>query len=84
MNKCKSSLAPDYLRSLCILYKKDFNSRSNNLDLLDPEQKARMKTFGDHSVKVTGVEEWNKLPLDLKKSSYVETLKKNLKTHLFQ
>ena len=36
--KCKKGLAPEYLRSLCIPYKKD--SRSNNLDLLDPGPKT--------------------------------------------
>ena len=82
--KCKKGLAPEYLCSLCIPYKKDFNSRSNNLDLLDPGPKTNKKTYGDRSFKVAGAEEWNKLPLDLKKSLSVETFKKNLKTHLFQ
>ena len=84
VHKCKKGLAPEYLRSLCIPYKKDFNSRSNNLDLLDPGPKTNKKTYGDRSFKVAGAEEWNKLPLDLKKSLSVETFKKNLKTHLFQ
>ena len=63
------SLFKDYGKSYSInLLYKDFNSRSNNLDLLDPGPKIRMKTYGDHSFRVAGVEEWNKLPLDLKKS----------------
>ena len=85
MYKCKKGVAPEYLRSLCIPYKNDFNSRSNNLDLLDPRPKTNKKTYGDRSFKVAkNAEEWNKLPLDLKKSPSVETFKKNLKTHLFQ
>ena len=84
VNKCKKGLAPEYLRSLCIPYKKDFNSRSNKLELLDPGPKTNKKTYGDRSFKVAGAEEWNKLALDLKKSPSVETFKKNLKTHLFQ
>ena len=78
--KCKKGLAPEYLRSLCILYKKNFNSRSNNLDLLDPWPKTRKKTYGYYSFKVAGAEEY-KLPLDLKKSPSVVTFKKNFKTH---
>ena len=84
MYKCKKALAPEYLHSFCIPYKKDFNSRCNNLDRFDPGPKTNKKTYGDRSFKVAGTEEWNKLPLDLKKSPSVETFKKNLKTHLFQ
>ena len=84
MYKYKKGLAPEYLRSLCIPYKKDFNSRSNNLDLLDPRPKTNKRTYGVRSFKGAGAEEWNKHPLDLKKSLSVETFKKNLKTHLFQ
>ena len=81
--KSKNNLAPEYLSSLCIPYRKDFNSRSNHLDLLDPGPKSRMKTYGDRSFKIAGAEEWNKLPLSLKRSSSVELFKKNLKTYLF-
>ena len=56
--KCKKGLAPEYLHSLCIPYK-DYNSRSNNLDLLDPGPKSNKKTYGDHSCKVAGAKEWN-------------------------
>ena len=33
---------------------------------------------------VAGAEEWNKLPLELKGASTVETFKTKLKTHLFK
>ena len=75
----KNNLAPEYLSSLCIPYRKDFNSRSNHLDLLDPSPKSKMKTYGDRSLKIAGAEEWNKLPLALKMSSSVELFKKNFK-----
>ena len=81
--KCKNNLAPEYLRNLCIPYKKNFNSRNNHLDKLDPP-KTRMVSYGDRSFSVAGAEEWNKLPLELKQSPSVETFKKNLKTYLFQ
>ena len=83
VHKSKNNLAPEYLRSVCISYRKDFNSRSNHLDLLDPGPKSNMKTYGDGSFRIAGAEEWSKLPLSLKRSSYVELFKKNFKTYLF-
>lgn len=81
--KCKKNLAPDYLCSLCVPYKQDFNSRRNHLEML-VVPKSRLKSYGDRSFSVAGAEEWNKLPLVLKQSCSVETFKKNLKTYLFQ
>ena len=81
--KCKHNLAPVYLSDLCIPYRKNYNSRNNHLDRLDPP-KTRLVSYGDRSFSVAVAEEWNKLPLELKQSSSVMTFKKNLKTHLFQ
>ena len=78
----KNNLTPEYLSSLCIPYRKYFNSRRNHLDLLDPGPKSRMKTYRDCSFKIAGAEEWNKLPLSLKRSSSVDLFQKNLKTYL--
>ena len=76
VDKSKNSLAPEYLSSLCIPYRKDFNPKSNHLDLRDPGPKSRMKPYGDRSFKKAGAEEWNKLPLPLKRSSSVELFTK--------
>ena len=81
--KCKNGLAPDYLSSLFIPYKKNFNSRSNFLDKLETPS-TRMTSYGDRAFVVTGAEEWNKLPLELKGASTVETFKTKLKPHLLK
>ena len=81
--KCKNGLAPDYLSSLFIPYKMNFNSRSNFLDKLETPR-TRMTSYGDRAFVVAGAEEWNKLPLELKGASTVETFKIKLKTYLFK
>ena len=44
--KCKNGLAPDYLSSLFIPYKMNFNSRSNFLDKLETPR-TRTTSYGD-------------------------------------
>ena len=80
--KCKNGLAPDYLSSLFIPYKINSNSRSNFLDKLETPR-TRTTSYGDRAFAVAGAEEWNKLPLELKGASTVETFKTKLKTYLF-
>ena len=82
--KSKNNYAPEYLTTLCISYWKDFNSRSNHLDLLDLGPKSRMKTYGDGNFKIARAEEWNKLPLSLKRSSSVELFKTEFKILIVQ
>ena len=72
-----------YLSSLFIPYKMNFNSRSNFLDKLETPR-TRTTSYGDRAFVVVGAEEWNKLPLELKGASTVETFKTKLKTYLFK
>ena len=65
--KSKNNLSPEYKRNICIRYKKDFSSRSNHLDLLDPGQKSSLKTYRDSTFKIVGAKKWNKLPLNLRR-----------------
>ena len=79
--KCTNGLASDYLSSLCVPYKMDFNSRKFFLD--KPKiPSTRTKSYRDRAFTVAWSEEWNKLPLELKKSPSVETFKTKLKTCL--
>ena len=81
--RCKNDLVPEYLKCLCKPYKKDYNARSNKLDLLDYPHTG-LKTYGDRAFSVAGLEELTKLSLDLKCSPSLETFKSRLKTHLYQ
>ena len=62
------------LSSLCFPSKMDFNSRNNFLDKLKIPN-TRTKSYVDRAFTVALSKEWNKLSLELKKSSSVQTFK---------
>ena len=77
--------APDYLCDLIILYSNSCNLRSNNQLLLAPCQpRTKLKTYGERSFQYAAPNEWNKLPLIIRKSPSLAIFKNKLKTFLFQ
>ena len=57
--------------------------RSNDKCLIEP-CKPRLKSYGERCFKYAGPQEWNKLPLYIRKSSSLSIVKTQLKTYLFQ
>ena len=45
---------------------------------------SRLVTYGDRSFSVAGPKLWNNLPLQIRKSSSIQSFKKELKSHLFK
>ena len=81
--KCVNGLAPDYL---CELVNRKVNARplrSDKLELLETPT-TRLKTYGNRTFNYAAATEWNKLPLDIRKSPSVSCFKSKLKTFLFK
>ena len=51
---------------------------------LQPWSRSRLVTYGDRSFNVAEPKLWNNLPLQIKKSSSIQSFKKELKSHLFK
>ena len=79
--KCLYCDGPTYLRDL-LVKRPDRNSRLDNADLL-VVPKIKCSTFGGRSFRYAAPMEWNKLPIRVRKSSTLESFKKELKSELF-
>lgn len=82
--KSLNSLGPRYLKNLLTFYrqKRLLRSSKDHLRLVEPA--FNMKTYGQHAFSTAAPRLWNKLPLDIRASSNVETFKLKLKTFLFK
>ena len=82
--KYMNNLAPNYLSELVTPYtqeryptKAKFEHRFNNSPIF------KLKSYGERSFTFAAPTEWNKLPLEIKTTSSVESFKSKLKTYLF-
>ena len=95
--KCLVGIGPSYLKELLSMKTySPYNTRYSKDKLRLSEPEMNMKTMGDRAFRAYGPVQWNKLPLSLRSLSnveikdsktikrQVETLKKDLKTHLFK
>ena len=82
--KSLNNEGPVYLKDLLTFYRPSRNLRSASDPLtLDPP-KTRLVTYGDRSFSFFAVQEWNKLPLDIRTAVSTSSFKARLKTHMFQ
>ena len=75
--------APSYLCDLIVPYVNTRSLRSNNKCFIKP-CKPRLKTYGERCFKYAGPQEWNKLPIHIRKISSLSIFKTQLKTYLFR
>lgn len=81
--KCLHDMAPPYLANVIKPRKTSRSLRSTTMEYLE-EQRSRLVTYGDRSFGVAGPKLWNNLPLQIRKSSSIQSFKKELKSHLFK
>ena len=81
--KCLHDMAPPYLANVIKPRKTSRSLRSTTMEYLE-EQRSRLVTYGDRSFSVAGPKLWNNLPLQIRKSSSIQSFKKELKNHLFK
>ena len=81
--KCLHDMAPPYLANVIKPRKTSRSLRSTTMEYLE-EQRSRLVTYGDRSFSVAGPKLWNNLPLKIRKSSSIQSFKKELKSHLFK
>ena len=74
--------APSYLCDLIVQYVNTRSLRSNDKCLIEP-CKTRLRSYGERCFKYAGPQEWNKLPIYIRKSSTRSIFKTQLKTYLF-
>ena len=75
------NLSPSYLADRLSYQSHSRVLRSASKQLLD-QPRSITKTYGDKAFSVCAPKLWNSLPLDLRKSSFLTGLKKELKTYL--
>ena len=75
--------APSYICDLFVAYVNKRSLRSNDKCLIEA-CKPRVRSYGERCFKYAGPQKWNKLPLYIRKSSYLSIFKTQLKTYLFQ
>ena len=75
--------APSYLCDLIVPYVNTRSLRSNNKCLIKP-CKPRLRTNGERCFTYYGPQEWNKLPIHIRKMPSLSIFKTQLKTYLFQ
>ena len=75
--------APSYLCDLIVPYVNTRALRSNDKCLMEP-CKPRLRSHGERCFKYAGPQEWNKLPIHIRKGSSLSIFKTQLKTYLFQ
>ena len=81
--KCLHDMAPPYLANVIKPRKTPRSLISTTMEYLE-EQRSRLVTYGDRSFSVAGPKLWNNLPLQIRKSSSIQSFKKELKSHLFK
>ena len=82
VHKSLNGLCPQYLTNLLEHQKSARSLRSNFQDLLI-QPTCKTKTYGDRAFSVCAPKIWNTIPLEIRQSSTVLSLKKKLKTFLF-
>ena len=75
--------APSHICDLIVPYVNTRSLRSNDKCLIKP-CKPRLRSYGERCFKYAGPQEWNKLPIHIRKSSFLSIFKTQLKTYLFQ
>ena len=75
--------APSYLCDLIVPYVNTRYLRSNDKWLIKP-CKPRLRFYGERCFKYAGPQEWNKLPIYIRKSSSLSIFKTHLKIYLFR
>ena len=81
--KALNGLAPPYISDLITRYRPARNLRSTHAVLL--RQKApKLKNTGGRAFSICAPKLWNKLPMDVKRCTEIETFKSHLKTFLFR
>ena len=73
--------AQSYLYDLIVPYVNTRSLRSNDKCLIKP-YKPQLRSYGDICFKYTGPQEWNKLPIHIRKSSSLYMFKTQLKTYV--
>ena len=81
--KCLHDMAPPFLADTIKPRKTSRSLRSTTMEYLE-EQRSRLVTYGDRSFNVAGPKLWNNLPLQIRKSSSIQSFKKEPKSHLFK
>jgi hypothetical protein len=81
--RCLHGMAPSYLSSLLHPHKPTRSLRSASAMSLSVP-KTRLKGYGDRAFSKAAPLLWNKLPIDLKSASTLESFKDGLKTHLYK
>ena len=75
--------APSYDCDLIVPYVNKRSLRSNDKCLIKP-CKRRLRSYGKRCFKYAGPQEWNKLPIYIRKSLSISNFKTQLKTYLFR
>ena len=81
--KALHNQAPGYISDLVIPLAHCRTLRSNNQMLLEVPR-TKLKSYGDRAFSVAAPKAWNKLPLDVKTITNLETFKQKLKAHMFR
>ena len=82
--KSLNDLAPSYLASLLKVYIPPRQLRSSSDSLIFQIPHYYYKTLGERSFSFQALTSWNKLPLSLRNSDSLSSLKSSLKTSLFK
>jgi len=81
--KAINNLAPKYIKDLLTIYEPRRTLRSASQGLL-VERSSNKKRTGDRAFAVCAPKLWNKLPLNVRACTSLDTFKTSLKTFLFQ
>ena len=81
--KCVHGLAPNYLCKLTVPKRRSRPLRITSRGYLEIPITG-LKYYENRFFSFGAAKEWNKLPLEIRKSPSVELFKKQVKTHLFQ
>ena len=81
--KCMNYLAPNYLSELVTPYTQERYPTKGKFEHHFDNSLFKLKSYGERSFTFAAPTECNKLPLEIKRSSSVESFKSKLKTHLF-
>ena len=80
--KAPHGKAPIYLEERITIYQRTRTLRSENQSMLKPPSDARTRTYGDRRFDTAAATLWNNLPNSLRNIQYVDSFKRDLKTHL--
>ena len=79
-----NNLAPNYLSELVTPYTQErYPAKAKFEHCFNNSPIFKLKSYGERSFTFAAPTEWNKLPLEIKTTSSVESFKSKLKTYLF-